>query len=678
MFTVPFTLAGNAVAGFSFSSSTTVEEVVARRGLSPYLQSQPRNGKEVTSLKAFVGRCLLELVQVALRPLCGKADAASVGNAEVSSDPAEHEETRDQKQTLFSENATELITFYLGVSEAPEMPLSRIVTATLPVLVNAAPLTPLFARCFQRIILKAFDVDAHATTAAIAARLDKELLLGVIRHISASFVVSETFAALFETTLQDTKPAAFSTVSPVFIEACVRLGFAEHLASHMAVALRTETCQPYFSFWKALVNHGYSQTAGPIVDELLKYELMSVYVRDILRGCEEARASPGAVPLAAQGVEVYRGILALVRTSLVPADVAEMYSMNVSVIAPIKLLTAYFRRFCDLIPVCGAAAPSRADAMRIALCAMFVEVLSFRLRDTDRIIAESNFLQSLLAVSLQYPNCYCLSVLLQRSLLSIFSGRINDTDDVLLRHLAATENARKPGLLAGCVELCTEDRLRRTSLAALMVETWRTLAQRTLLADSCETLRHAIELFSTNRQLQERIQDFGRPITGEGFAAAGSGSNEEIHHRPCVYHVSRQRSVSLNSFSSPTDPGPSFAKGGAPDGGRVRADAYLVGDLPGTDAGGEAAPPEEAISDAAFSVPEGLLYDAEDSVAADLAWDDEVVPAEVSPQARAYPRFADVRISFEVREEAAPAEPGEPGADAAPRRRVATENLEEE
>ncbi|RNF05210.1 hypothetical protein TraAM80_04684 [Trypanosoma rangeli] len=634
MFNALFGLGVNIVGGFGFSSSTTVGEVVAREDLSLHLQSQRGNGRGLASLKAFVERCGQELVQAALQPSCGKGAGFSAGGGESSRNRSQQGETRAQKQTLFSENATELITFYLDAFEDAELFIRRVVAAAIRALGTTAPLPPLAARCFQRIILKAFDVDPENATAAIAAVLDEELLINIIRHISTNYVVCETVAALFETTRRDTGRVPFSTASPVFVEACVRLRLAEHLAAYMAVALRTESCQPYFSFWKELVKRGYNQTAGPVVDELMKYELLSAYVKDILQGCEESRAIPGAVPLAAQGVEVYHGIVALVRTSLVPAEVCQMYSMNAMAIAPIKLLAVYFRRFCDLIPLGGAAASSRLDSVRIALCALFAEVLCFRLRDTDRIIAESDFLGSLLAVSTQHPHCHSLSMLLQRSLLSIFSGAKAEAGNLLLQHVLATENSRRPGFLSECVGLCVGDGFQHTPLSALMAEAWQTLAKRLPLTDSCGALRHAIELFLTNEQLQGRIRGIERPITGEGFAAAVPGSKEGIRHRPTINYVSRPDSQGPSSFALAA---PSSTNRGGPHGGGKRAGAHTSEEWPGASPGQGTAAPGGAISDAAFAAPEATTSETEDSVTVGLAWAEEVALAEAPSRAGGAP-----------------------------------------
>ncbi|EKF33226.1 hypothetical protein MOQ_002910 [Trypanosoma cruzi marinkellei] len=630
-------------------------------------------------LVEFIEHFIPELVKAALQPVCDEEFVGSVGKEGDADDYSLKKNATEKKQSLFNENATELITFYLDVSQESEVFIRRIVTAAILVLGSAAPLTPLVAQCFRRIILGAFDVSSVITTEAIAAVLDEEMVLAIIRHMSTSFVISDTLAFLFEPNLPTTEIASFQPRPLIFTEACVRFRFAQHLASHMAVALRTVSYQPYFNVWKELINHGCSRTAGPIVDELLKYDLLSVYFMDILVGCEEARKNPSAVPLAAQGVELYHDIIALVRTSLIPPDVREMYFMNLMLIAPIKLLKMYTERLCDLIFSSETVITSRMDSMRIELCAVFVEILRFHLRDTDFIIVESFFLEKLVAVCAQYPDCHRLSLLLQQAVLSIFSCDIKGKDSLVLQHLTAGNTSGKPGFLLECLGFCLDEELRHTALSIIMLETWRKLATKTPVFDLCGTLRDSMELFLTNPNVQSRIQYMERRITGEGFVAVGSGCEDKIQHRPTISYITHQSLESDNSSFSYSEPAPSSAGEESPNGGVKQASAYIMEPLQEPEEILRAISPDgDTIRDAVFTAPEALFHDPEDTVTVDLEWAEEAMLAEASPQARAYPKFADVRISFEVREEFSTDNPNEYGADVFLRRRRSTDEHEDD
>ncbi|PBJ70648.1 hypothetical protein TcG_00219 [Trypanosoma cruzi] len=661
------------------SSSTTVEEIIAREDLSSYIQSQRKNGKGILPLVEFIEHSIPEIVKAALQPVCEEECVGSVGKEGDADGHGPNKKTPGKKQVLFNENATELITFYLDASQESEVFIRRIVAAAFLVLGIAAPLTPLVAQCFRRIILGAFDVSSVTTTEAIAAVLDEEMVLAIIRHMSTSFIISDTLAFLFEPNLPTTEIVFFQPRPLIFTEACIRLRFAKHLASHMAAALRTVSCQPYFNVWKELINHGCSQAAGPIVDELLKYDLLSVYFMDILLGCEEARKNPSAVPLAAQGVELYHDIIALVRTSLIPPDVREMYFMNLMLIAPIKLLKMYTERFCDLIFSSEAVIMPCVDSMRIELCAMFVEILRFHLRDTDSIIVESFFLEKLVAICAKYPDCHRLCLLLQQAVLSIFSCEIKEKDNVVLQHLTVEDTSGKPGFLLECLGFCLDEGIRHTALSVIMVETWRTLATKKPVVDLCGALKHAMERFLTNPNVQSRIQNMERRITGQGFVEVGSGCQEKVQHRPTINYITQQSLGSDNSSFSSSEPTPSSAREGSPNRGVNHTSAYIMEPFSEPEENLEAISPDgEATRDALFTAPEALLYDAEDTVTMDLEWAEEAMLAEASPQARAYPKFADVRISFEVREEFPSDNPTEYGADLFMRRRRSTDEHEDE
>lgn len=531
------------------SDSTTVDDVLARDDLVSCLQMSRGVGVEISSVVAFVEGALSRLVALAL---CPPTAVNSPLSPEKMSDT--HDTAPQKQQGLGSHhaNATELITYFLRFSKQPREAVDRVVTMTIRVLGNGETLAPVVAHGFHGIIWEALRVDPFATAEAVAATLDESIVFGTIRNIASSFLVSEAVMGLFGWDQKDIHGLLPTSDPLVFTDAWIELRFPQRLVSYMPVALRAEGQLPYFCFLRDLIENGFSFGVGPMVDALLEYEVISGCVKDILLGCEEARRNPHVVPFASQGVEVFHATIALVRRSLLPIDTSEVYNTVVTQIAPLKCIQMYAVPFCNLVvlPVITAVT-SHVDSLQVALCDMFVEVLKFQVRETDQIITEIGFLEKLLMLSLKYPESNRLSTLLHQSVLLIFAGEFNAVDRVILQHITAQETPPARGFLSACMNLCTNESYRHTSLSALMLDAWQILSPKVCSSEKLVPLWHVMGPLATHVSLQKRIEGMKIPVTGRGFSAVGSGCQEQIRHRPLVNHAGAPFSMSVRSLSSP-------------------------------------------------------------------------------------------------------------------------------
>ncbi|KEG07271.1 hypothetical protein DQ04_10351000 [Trypanosoma grayi] len=634
----------NSIGKLCASSSTTVNEVLARDDLLSYLQMQRDDDGGTTAVLGFVDRCVSTLIEMALRSSSPKERSP----IRQGSKWGRANESTNCPSGLLNTNAVELIVYHMDLAHEPQYMIVRIVPATIAVLGNTDAMTPLVSRCFQRILLGAFDVDPIATTTAIASVLDEQIIHGAVQKAATNFIVADTIVALFGSALRASSMVSPETRTQIFTEAWIQLGFPQLLASYMSVALRTKDHQPYFYFLKELLKRGFSHSAGPVVDVLLRYEVMSEFVRVLLEACEEARTISSAVPLAAQGVEVLHSIIVLVRRSLIPLDTRDMYTANVIDVVPIKCLKIYAKRFGVLIGAETEVNVYRVNGMQVALCEVFLELLRFRARDTDEIITESGYLEGLVTISVRHPECNRLSMLLREAILSVFSEDQMNEDNIILKHLKCAVAASKRNFLSGCLNLCATEALRNTSLSAFMIDACRTLVgNRQYTTEPLGLLRRLLGPFLANPAVQKRMNDMERPITGVGFDALGSACQGKVQHRPLNNHTGRQLCVRSDSLASPC--GKEFFVGvpGEPAGEMDRAGAAYVVEAEGVDEDLSGDLPQNDVD---FSANEALLREGEDTVTVDMEWVDEAVEREASPQVRAYPKFCDMFMSFEAQD----------------------------
>ncbi|KAH9579011.1 hypothetical protein LSM04_009753 [Trypanosoma melophagium] len=644
----------NDILKLCASSSTKVDEVISRTDLHSFLQSQRESRREMIPILNFVERCFPELIMAALNPVPETKSLTSPVKKGYSN------ENPTPRPKVLCTNATELIAFYLTFSQDSRIKVVTTVNATISLLENTTTMSSLVSLCFKRLLLVAFEVNPEVAAEAISGILSEKIIEGAIRNIATSFVVAETVMAIFGSALTAEEIVSPETRTHIFTEGWIMWNFPQRYASYIETALRSKDNQAYFYFFREIMKRGFSHSAGPVADVLLKYEVVTELVKTVIESCEEARINPSAIPLVSQGVEVIYSIISLVRKSIIPPDEKEMYAVNILLNAPVKSFYMYAERFCNLLSGEASVVLSRIDAMRIAVCELFVEILRFNMKYTDEIITQYLFLEKLVLMALKHPNSNRLCILLQQSILSIFSNDRNVEDNIILQHIISRETPPKRGFLSDCVSICASELLSQTSLSAVLIESCRGLISKPLFRNSTGPLWHVIEPFVENPVIQKRMENMDEPITGAGFTTRGSGCQEKIQHRPTVDHTGIHEREDSLSLYSPKAHLVSAALRDAGFDGNNRAESYLIdGRAPGSNF-----PNSDITNGAAFSGINEISRDGEDTVTVEFEWGDETMDSDVSPQVRAYPKFGEMKISFEVRDDDSHDNQNECNADA--------------
>ncbi|ORC88342.1 uncharacterized protein TM35_000172140 [Trypanosoma theileri] len=622
------------------SSSTKVNEIIFRTDLHSFLQAQRESQSEMTPVLNFVERCFPELIVAALHPIPETDSLISPVKKGRSS------ESTPPDPKVICTNATELVAFYLTFSQDPRTQLVNTVNATISLFESTDIMSSLVSLCFQRLLLVAFEVNPEVAAEAIANMLSEKVIEGVIRNIATSFVVAETIMAVFGSALTAEEMVSPETRTYIFTESWILHNFPQRYASYIETALRSKDHQAYFYFFKEIMKRGFSHSAGPLADIFLKYEVVTELVRTVIESCEEARINPSAIPLVSQGVEVLYSIISLTRKSIIPPDEKGMYAVNIFLNGPVKSFNMYAERFCKLLSCETSVVLPRIDAMRVTVCEVFVEILRFNMKCTDEIITRNLFLEKLILIALKHPNSNRLCLLLKQSILSIFSNDRNIEENIILQHIISRETPPKRGFLSDCVSICASEFLSQTSLSAVLIESCRKLIGKPLFRKSTGPLWHVIESFINNPITRKRMENMDEPITGAGFTALGSGCSDKIQHRPTIDHAGRKNRENSLSIYSPKVNLESAGVRDAGFNGNNRAEQYIT-----EEKGAESKALNNDASDgAAFCKMNEISREGEDTVTVELESGDENLDCEVSAQVRAYPKFGEMKLSFEVRD----------------------------
>ncbi|KAG8348481.1 hypothetical protein TRVL_00691 [Trypanosoma vivax] len=434
------------------------------------------------------------------------------------------------------ENACELLTFYMTKLANESGAVGHVVSLAFTALGECDGVDDVAAEGFRRIMLAAFSLDPVATAEATSKVLSEQVVQKVAHCIATNYAIADTMLTLVGSHLGSARVLLMRDRMSVLTASWIERRLPECLVGFAAQALRSERYHPYYYFLLELMKRGLCQGPGPFVDKLLVPKTLSNLTEALATACDEAASNPEGYPLLAEGLRLVGSVMALLRCAISPLMSDSLYTMDTNLMAPIRCFRQRTHHFAEAIDRIEGQAAGGTNNTQVELCKLFLEVLKFRLRETDAIIVETRFLEKLVKACKRHPECNGLSIVLHKAITTIFRSSVAVTGNcVVLKHITTAETRPSKGFLSECVSICLSDELRGTALGARTLDACTELADSALLKGSLSALGHVLQPLRDDEAVQQRMKQSKEPITGAGFTGRDCGV--QVRHRPDINHA---------------------------------------------------------------------------------------------------------------------------------------------